>query len=236
MGTECALLARAGFTASQSIFEAPSGFDEVFGAGTLDLGRLCDNFASPRALIDPGLAHKRWPAHTAMQVAISAGLALHEPGHVPSTIQIRSPCLPYCDRPAPKSTNAARFSFQYAVAVAVLDGEVGMASFTQDRLRDPVLQSLLRRTQNIQDPTIPTPFTEMWVEVAIDGARTHRADTWRGHWREPMTDEELSAKFRSCAAHVLAEAEVTSAHDGLKVLEQPAALEQVLTALRVPAL
>jgi 2-methylcitrate dehydratase PrpD len=95
------------------------------------------------------------------------------------------------------------------VTVAVLDNQVGLASFSELRLRDPVLRALLARVQHTADPNIPTAFSEMWVEAPTDGNRSYRADSWPGHWDQPMAIDEFEAKFHACATEVLS---VEAAH------------------------
>jgi 2-methylcitrate dehydratase PrpD len=147
-----------------------------------------------------GFAFKRWPAHTAMQIAISAALPLHRAGHIPGEVRIAAPPLRYCDRPSPRDSDDARFSFQLNVAQALLDGSVDQESFTDARLARPALQALLRRTRLDWDMDIPTDFTAMEVRVHLDDGRSSRADRWPGHWKSPASDAALLAKFLECAA------------------------------------
>jgi 2-methylcitrate dehydratase len=56
----------------------------------------------------------------------------------------------------------------------------------------------------------------------------------RGHWKNPMTDAEVEAKFRKLAGHVLAPAGIDALLDRLWHLEEVADAGDILR-LTVPA-
>ena len=213
-GVESALLARQGFTASEATLEGASGWGAVFGGDAFDAARVADGMATLDSFVSPGYAFKRWPAHTAMQVAIAAALPLHDPARpLPEAVHIEAPRFPYCDRPSPRDTDEARFSFQYNVAQALLDGAVGMESFTPARLGRPALQQLLARCHLVLDPAIPAEFPRMEVRVRTSDGRVGASDRWPGHWKSPAADAQLRAKFLACAAPLFGSAGAEAVFD-----------------------
>lgn len=215
-GVESALLAARGFTGSDRVLEAPSGWIQVFGGAGFDQDRVLAEMEQPRCLEQPGFAFKRWPAHSAMQVAIAAALPLHDGGRVPSgKIAVTAPQLPYCDRPWPEDGDAARFSFQLSVALALLDGEVTMRSYEDAQLGRAALRELLGRIELVMSPAIPRDFSRTEVRVQLADGRCSVADRWPGHWKSPAAPAELRAKFLECAGSRLGPAEAAELHDRL---------------------
>jgi aconitate decarboxylase len=205
-GVECALLAQRGFTASLHTLEEPGGWGDVFGGDYFDHPQLVEGMKNLRCFSNPGFAFKHWPAHTAMQVAIHAALPLHVPG-IPydGKVHIEAPVFKYCDRPTPDSSDACRFSFQYNVVQAIVDGNVSHASFSDEQLNRPEIQRLLKQTHLEMQPDIPADFTKMEVRVKLSDGRISVSDRWPGHWKLPATQEQMREKFMQCGSTMLGE-------------------------------
>jgi aconitate decarboxylase len=140
----------------------------------------------------------------------------------------------YTDRGAPRTGLEGKFSFQYTVAAALLDGHIGMGTFTDEQVRRPEIAELLAKTQLDMNPKIPLNFDEMWTTVSIqmrDGkAYSVRCDRPRGIWENPLTREERLAKVRQCAARVLPDADVESLIEMVEGLEH-ASSQDILTLM-----
>ena len=113
------------------------------------------------------------------------------------------PVMPYVNRPAPETGLAGKFSFQYVLAAALLDGKVGIGTFTDATLHRPDLQALLHRIAFRMDNDIPPRFETMHVEATIeltDGRTlTAHCDGPRGVWgRPPIPEAEHLLKVRDC--------------------------------------
>jgi len=200
-GVECAMLARRGFTASSSTLEEPGGWGDVFGGDFFDRKQLIDGMQSLRCFTTPGFAFKYWPAHTAMQVSIHAALPLHAPGKpFEGSVHIEAPVFKYCDRPNPKSTDECRFSIQFNVVQAIVDGKVTPDSFSEAQLNRPEIQHLLANTRLEMLHDIPADFTKMEVRVKLSDGRSSSSDRWPGHWKMPATADQIKQKFKHCAS------------------------------------
>ncbi len=127
-GLESALLVDKGITASTDIIECQSGWAQVFAGREFDMPSLHTGMDNLNCFTSPGFAFKKWPAHTAMQVAIDAALKLTFSENTPDRIDIRAPLFKYCDRAFPRDSDEARFSFQYNVVLAILEGEINNES------------------------------------------------------------------------------------------------------------
>jgi aconitate decarboxylase len=202
-GLECALLVKHGFTASSATFDEGGGWGEVFGGDGFKLDILLDGMRSMRCFSHPGFAFKKWPAHTAMQVAIEAALKLHNPDTVfNGEIEIEVPHFPYCDRPNPQTSDECRFSFQFNVVKAILDGHVDVNSFSHTQLNRDDIRHLLSKTKLKFNPTIPADFTKMEVRISLSDGRRANSNTWPGHWNDAVTEKQISEKFAACTQHL----------------------------------
>jgi 2-methylcitrate dehydratase PrpD len=105
----------------------------------------------------------------------------------------------------PGTALQGKFSGEYVVAACLLDGRVGLSTFTDEAVCRVAAQDLLSRV-DIQTAAIP-PFgarefdhAYATLEVTLhDGStRRERCDIPKGDARAPLTDLELEDKFRDC--------------------------------------
>jgi aconitate decarboxylase len=232
-GLECALLVKNGFTASRDTFAEPGGWGEVFGGDAFDANCLVEGMKSMRCFTRPGFAFKRWPAHTAMQVAIDAALQLHQRDlKFDGDLEIETPVFPYCNRPNPQSTDECRFSFQFNVVQAMLDGKVNAQSFSESQFQRSDIQRMLAKTRLSFDNRIPADFTQMEVRIMLSDGRKAKSNIWPGHWNSAVNENVIADKFLSCMAKVLPKAECHKLVDSLLGITQAFNLQQCMLALR----
>jgi aconitate decarboxylase len=196
----------------------------------LDPARLC------HAL---GMAIKFYPSKYPTHFGIAAALGLRDRIGDPrdiARVSIDSPDIADADRPRPRSGLEGKFSFQYTVAAALLDGGVGMESFTDDRRFREDMARLLERIELVRDPGRSRDTRNMSVAVSVilrDGS-THRNVCSRppGSWGEPIDVESHRAKVSSCLRVRLSAADAERLMDLLARLEALSGPE----ALQLPAL
>ncbi|SMO96810.1 MmgE/PrpD family protein [Paracoccus laeviglucosivorans] len=206
-GLEAALLAARGFSAHPDALAGPRGFVAAYFGAHADLEALTSR--TPLHLLDPGPAWKLYPAQYGTQFLISAGLKLfgqmQDLGLDADRIvagRITAPVMPYVDRPAPVDGLDGKFSMQYGFALALLDGQVGLASYSDAARFRPQMQDLLPKITLHPDPERQGRFDRMRVEVEIafaDGRRmTAGSDGPDGIWSRPLQPGRLQEKLRDC--------------------------------------
>jgi 2-methylcitrate dehydratase PrpD len=158
--------------------------------------------------IPGGLAIKIYPCCYALQRPIAAALAALDgecvsPGRVREVV-VRAPLG--TTRPLihsrPRTGLQGKFSLEYGIAAAILDGHPGRGSFTDDAVRRPEAQRLLDLVRLDASPggdDLLAGSSE--VEIRLDGgaSRVAALDTPPGAPGRPLTDEELARKARDCA-------------------------------------
>jgi aconitate decarboxylase len=208
LGLQSALLAEQGFTANVDVFEAPQGYAPAFYDDRFKAEEMLGFGRAPLRIVEPGYAIKLFPSQFGTHFGITAALELHPQIAAAAAIRhviLTAPVMAYVDRPRPQTGLDGKFSLQYTAAAALLDGKIGIPTFTDQRLAAPDMQTLLGKFEVRLDPTIPGRFEEMYVELSVelDGGRIlkTRCNGPRGKWgTPPIGDAEHLVKVRDCLA------------------------------------
>ena len=211
-GLLSALLARQGFTANPAAFEHPQGFFEVFnGAGTYDPARIFADWAAPLELEDDGVDIKPYPCCGSAHAAIRAALNLRAETGLDAAQIARIDVLPHprrlphTDTPWPQTALEAKFSVQYLVARALMDGAVKLAHFDDAAIHDPGIAALLAKLTARPHPEMGDHSTSQWAAEVIvtthaGAVLSHRIDDlMAAGGAVPLTTEGLRDKFIDCA-------------------------------------
>ncbi|MBT3768024.1 MAG: MmgE/PrpD family protein [Rhodospirillales bacterium] len=229
-GLAAALLAEQGFTANPGAFEHSQGFLELFnGEGNYDTSRLLEGWADPFDIVSPGLAIKKYPCCGSTHSAIDAMLALREKhglngDNVTEIISHTHPRrLKHTNRPNPQTSLDAKFSVQYTMARALVDGRVIVDNFEGDAINDKHIRDVMTRiTANSRPHT--EPDEHFFAEVSVTTKSGETFTQWiqqpqgRGP-KYPLPDGALKAKFEGCAERVLTAVGVEQLHACIEGLE-----------------
>lgn len=204
-GLDAALLAQRGFTANPDIFEASTGYAKTFFENDGDLSVLL-TFGQSYRMVEPGFAIKLFPSQYATHFGVTAALELRQQIIDPTTIRsvkVTTPIMPYVNRPQPRTGLDGKFSFQYTVAAALLDGSVTVETFSNERRFRSDMEKMLSVITVNQTRDIPGEMEKMWVDVEVElagGQRlTSRCQGPKGFWGfPPLTREEHLTKVRNC--------------------------------------
>jgi 2-methylcitrate dehydratase PrpD len=130
-------------------------------------------------------------------------------------------CEPAADKRRPANSYAARFSLPYAVGAVLVWGKAGIEEFSEARIGDPAVLALCERTRYVVDDTLPFPqsFPGRLFMTLKDGRRLEaRLDASRGSRENPMSDEDVYAKFEANAVRALPAAQARRLWDeGLRL-------------------
>ena len=205
-GVEAALLARSGLSANPAALEDSFGFFRAL-AGTKPPDRLGDGLA----IVRDGIAVKRYPCCTGSHPVIDGILDLAEVHGIRAADVAAVRCgitpevLGELLYPIPASGHEARFSINFAVAVAIRDRSVGLQHFTDEQVRDPLIRSLMERCETYVDETLDrpnevrAPRARIRVELVNGEAFEERIDLARGNPGNPLSIGDLEGKFDACA-------------------------------------
>jgi aconitate decarboxylase len=208
LGLESALLAERGFTANVRVFEVAQGYVPAFYDAGFKAEEMLGYGRPPFRIVDPGYAIKMFPSQFGTHFGITAALELYPQLPSPAAIRrvvLTAPVMAYVNRPRPETGLDGKVSLQYTAASALLDGKVGIRTFTDERLARPDMQALLGKFEVVLDPTIPGRFEEMHMllRVELDDGRVleTRCNGPRGKWgTPPISEAEHLVKVRDCLA------------------------------------
>ncbi len=214
-GVFAAGLARQGLTGPNEIFEGPKGlFKMVTGPFELKWSGGPDDWMINRTYI------KYWPAEYHSQSAIDAALQLRpavgDAGRIESILieSFEAAVSIIGSEPEkwrPTSRETADHSMGYCVACALLDGDVTRGSFTDEKIKDPAVLGLLDKTRIVEtdecNAGYPDGIPNKLIIKTSDGQEHAKLVTYpRGHAGNPMSDDEVIAKFKKLASGVVSDA------------------------------
>lgn len=203
-------LARLGMTGPAPIFEGGKGFmKQVSGPFLLDGMGGVDG--ATFKIMESSI--KYFPAEYHSQSAIEAALALrHETGDLDKvkSIEIWTFEAAYsiigneAEKWKPKSRETADHSLPYCVAVALEDGKIDLDSFNEERITSEKTLALMKKISVHVDPELDAEYPvgiPNLLEIQGEDGRIwgKKVSFPKGHFKHPMTDDEVEAKFRGLA-------------------------------------
>jgi 2-methylcitrate dehydratase PrpD len=204
-GVLSADLARVGFTGATRILEGERGFFRAMAA-EYDATRITDRLGAHWKISENCYKLHACCAHT--HTAIDLALYDRPPGlSRPDNIQAihietYAPGYEIVKEPRPRTPYQAKFSIAYCVAVALLDGRVGLGQFTPERMADPAIATLLDRTRVTVADDLTAKYPAAWparLTITLANGDTIRgaADFPRGNPENPVSTADLEHKFRA---------------------------------------
>lgn len=205
-GLQAALLAAAGFTASDSALEGTNGFCDVFShrahriAATNDLGSEWEILRN---------TFKPYPCGIVIHPVLDACLKIArdyrvEPTQISAvTLDVDPLCLTLCDRPTPDSDQLAQVSVQHWAAAALVRGSAGLREGANECVLDPTIISVRQKVDARPHPTVGRDGAQVTVRLLDGTSFTDTVEHCTGSLARPMTNAELEAKFNDQAMPLL---------------------------------
>ena len=207
-----AQLAALGMTGPPAAFEDKSGWWRQFTGEPVALSAFGSTDGPWRIM---NTSFKSYPAQIHIQGAISLAAGLRSQVKLADIASIhvesyRSAAHSSAD-PAkwlPKNRETADHSLPYLVAVALLDGTVTPAIFTDARIADPAVPPILAKMTVTENPAYTARFPQeaiTRIDVTTTAGQHLVAETThpKGHYLHPLADADIEAKFRELAAGTL---------------------------------
>ncbi|HZM61768.1 MAG TPA: MmgE/PrpD family protein [Vicinamibacterales bacterium] len=221
-GIAAAMLARAGVTGPPRIFEGRFG---LFASHLQDLSvardfdrigeRLGTYWESRNASFKPfPTAHVLHPYVSAiLRVRHQHGITHRDVASIDCPVaefNVSIVCEPVDEKCAPASRAHCRVCLQYTLAEALSTGQLGKQAYDDSSRLNPEVLALARKVRYHVDASFPGPgrFKGAVRVTLTDGRVIEEVEEYnRGSAENPMTDEELRAKFDDNASGFLPAAE-----------------------------
>jgi 2-methylcitrate dehydratase len=242
-GIFAASLAAEGMTGPGPLFEGEMGFWEQV-SGPFSLDKLGGTSASDWML--PKTSIKFVPAEYHSQSAIAAAFDMRPEIGDPRKIKkieiatFKTAVEIIAKDPEkwrPKTRETADHSLPYCTAVALVDGEVSAAQFSDARLSDSALLDLVSRTTVVEDPKLTAGYPEgipNRVTVTLDDGReiVREMAYPPGHDKNPLTDDQLRVKFQTLVDPILGRERGDAIRERVARLDSDPRPYEVLALLR----
>jgi 2-methylcitrate dehydratase len=227
-GVFAALLAAEGMTGPENAIEGSHGLREL--VGSFQLGALAPaqgDYKVCHSNLKFFLSeyHSQAPITAALQLSreiraedidaitiYTYWFAWHEIGSEP-------------EKWHPTTRESADHSLPFILAAVLIDGEFSDAVFSEARIADQRVHALADKVSVKEDPEFTRRFSASIpcrLEVRLRNGEVRKAEVEypRGHYKNPMTDEEVESKFKVLAGRFLPADRIAAALEVLWKIDQ----------------
>lgn len=212
-------LANHGMTGPSDVFEGSMGFfNDICGGQSFDIeswGSKQDGYLIEKTYI------KKWPAEYHSQSAVDAAVDIVQqigrtlsPDEV-ADVEIATFTASWeiigseVEKWRPASRETADHSLPYITCAALVDGTVTLATYDEERYRDEALLSLVAKTRVVPDTNLDEVYplggipNRLTVTLKDGRVFSSRVDAPSGHALNPMSDQDVMAKYNHMAVPML---------------------------------
>jgi 2-methylcitrate dehydratase PrpD len=201
------LLAEQGFTAAPTALDGKAGYTALYSKGEDISAALRCLPSDPLEIESSGVEVKKYPACYGIHRPLDGLFELRqkhsltmddiEQIKVETSYGALAPLILHM----PRSGTEGKFSMQYTLAAAIADGEIRLASFTDEAVARPALRGLMGRisAREVSDQMVPR-WALITVQLKSGEVLRRRIGELRGSARSPLSDVELLAKIMDCVS------------------------------------
>ncbi len=213
-GIFAAMMAARGYTGTELVFEGKEGFMQVFGPDWA-VAKLIGDLGKDFKILQCSM--KAFPTEALTHTHISATLKVVKANDIKYD-QIESVTVTTiaraCDilfdphKYRPKSRETADHSLPYCIAAAIVDRQITTASFSEEKLADKRIWDVIDKIKGEAsvefEKMFPAKQPSKVVIRTTDGREySEYLEYPKGDPREPMTEEDLNAKFDALSGSLL---------------------------------
>jgi 2-methylcitrate dehydratase PrpD len=198
-----AALAEEGFTSNEAVLEGPVGFWNVLSKDA-DPSFATAGLGTTWELPNDGF--KAYACGSLMHATIDSIIALRREHRIaPDEVVSIEPHAPallswVMAKENPRTGLDGKFSSTHCAAVAMIDGAAGIHQFTDERVVDPAVAAMRERVRFSYDENLPKDAADVTVRLRDGSVLSHATAHNRGRPENPLSDDELSAKFIELAS------------------------------------
>lgn len=240
-GVTAALLAQAGFTGPVTIIET---YDQNFEGGAT-LAPLIDprtDFAIMQAETKP------YEAFHVSHSSIMGVIDLTKRDNIkPDDIQkvlvrglpFRQDFPPRPNKVIPATKEDADHNLAFLLAMGIIDGAMGPDQYAKEQWKEPKVQELMAKMWFQGDAEMTKNFPQHWncvVEITTKDNQVHRieVDLPKGQPGNPMSDQEIQAKFSNMASKLLPQERVKQIIQTVENLDKLEDVSSLMKLLVIP--
>ncbi len=210
-GVLSALMAKEGLEGRCLAIEGQAGLFNMFYNGVYAPEALRDGLGERFHILET--VFKPWATSGMCHPFIDAALKFREAHnidpdqvqriHLTGHPQTKNWFEPVEERRAPTTAASAANSIAFSTAKALINGEVTLADFTPEGMAQPDVLRLAQLINHSYDASLDQRNGIMEMFTSDGSHLIQRVDVPLGQPDNPLSDEQLAAKFRDCASHSL---------------------------------
>lgn len=239
-------LAKEGFTGPATIIEGQFGFLESYSPKSQkDL--VLKDWGTPFEVLKTSIKPHACCRYKQGAIDCIAGLAeehdLHDSDISRITVAILDAGFALVAEPIEQKSNPlsvvdAQFSMPFGAALAVRYRDAFINRYTMEEIERPEIKALMGKVFCVHDDDLNTNFPAQWpawVEIVkTDGSTLKKQITYpKGDPENPLSWEELIAKFTALASEVMPAAQCDDIVKQVRGLDQADSLFDLMNALQV---
>jgi 2-methylcitrate dehydratase PrpD len=229
-GITAAQLASRGYTSDKESLDGPWGYFQIFGGG-FDEEKISGHMGNPYTIVDPGISVKPYPSGVLIHPPMDALLdVVREHDIQPDQVEeiklgAGSNILNPLRYQNPQTALEGKFSLQFCLASIVLERKAGIRQFRDDFVKSLRVQDIMKRIKTYLNPDIESEgydriLSIVEVKLADGKTLTKESGPYRGPPQNPLTEGELSEKFRECGELVLDDNKTSQALNLISSIEE----------------
>jgi 2-methylcitrate dehydratase len=213
-GVFAALMAQKGYSGTTAIFEGKEGFMDVYGP-EWDPQKLIGGLGESFKILECGM--KAFPTEALTHTHITATLKVIADNDINyddieqvtvTTIARACDILFDPHKYRPESRETADHSLPYCIAAAIVDRQITVDTFSDEKLKDPRIWEVIDKIKgeaSIEfEKMFPAKQQSKVVVKTKDGREfSEYLEYPKGDPREPMTIDDLEAKFNALSGQLL---------------------------------
>lgn len=227
-GVFCAQIARMGMTGPVDAFHGPYGFFRMVTEAH-DVMALTPFGGQDTPFMIELSKLKYYPTDYECQTAANPAVELHQVlkdriGEIAKVVVygykfgIDVACTE--EKWDPMTRETADHSLPYVVATALITGDVCHDDFEEENFRSPDRLELMKKIEAYEDTRYTEDYPESYrfrIEVALDSGEEIVKDVryGKGHPKNPLSDQEIEAKFLKLCKHTLLPQQINRALETL---------------------
>lgn len=244
-GVTSTLLAAKNYVADLAAIEGKYGFFSAFhDTGNYTFDKMKNGLGTHWSIVDPGLTVKNYPCCGGTLRALDALQALLRENDIRFgdvarlEVDVHPDLLHIVRFHKPTRGFHGKFSIDYVLAAMLLDGRVDLDSFSDDYCNSPRMRASLDKVQVNAHPEWPNDQASRRktpVTIRMNDGRTFNrmVEKVLGSPGNPMSRDELVAKYRGCASRVLRKDSLEKSVEILEALEKQPTVTELMKTLTI---
>jgi 2-methylcitrate dehydratase len=213
-GVFAAMMAKKGYTGTAEVFEGKEGLMDVLGPDW-DTEAMTGELGESYRILQCGM--KAFPTEALTHTHITAALKVvtandikHDEIEEVTVTTIARACDILFDphKYRPESRETADHSLPYCIAAAIVDRKITTDTFSEEKLRDPRIWEVIDKIKGEASVEFEKMFpakqpSKVTVKTKSSKEYSEYLEYPKGDPREPMTIEDLEAKFNALSGRLL---------------------------------